>query len=1325
MKTRSYILFFLLLCLSQVLHAQGTLLPPLEPIEPYEKLDAGASVTRKLVYHDSGENTANHYRFLTMKPLLVCFEFSDFAYSRGWGDPLPQATIVLDAHLEGDGPGFLPRLFIPGVDGRTGQFLPSSGGTSMELPAGNYQFTFTGHHVNGGLASLSQDASASRDSLSSRAALSSQATLSSQAVAPFTVEVPPPTYFFNLHITTATPPAPVEPDPEPDDAVLPAIPPIDIHPLVNLPAPGNLNSICSFSSSSGNATEGILTVNYADDLGREVETARTGHAGQSSNLVSLQEYDPWGRKGNTWLEAAKDTTAGAYVSPAQCRSLASRTNSGDSRPYTETVYEASPLNRPIKQYGPGQDWYSKGKAVNTVYASNSMGAGVLGCRNFAVATRPVAEMTVTSSGYYAAGSLRMVKTTDEDGKAQWTFTDRSGKTVLVRQMEQKGTSQVLYDTYYMYDGAGNLLCVLPPELSAKAPMTGILPKAELDKYAYLYSYDSFYRLSQRKLPGSDWEGFLYDDDDRLVASQDGNLRKEGKWRFMIADKLGRVCLEGVCTSCLFIIDMQHTDSHASCEYIGKKGAHHGYALNGVSLGSPVFQKVSYYDNYRFLDDGLLPAGMVKDSLAYAPRSGYGVKSVSAKGNLTGVLTGQTGGLTGLSGSAFYYDFRARLIQSHSGNHLNGVDSEYTSYNFNGQPLKRLHVHSVPGKAALSELYTYTYDAAGLPLTTHHRLGSGAEMTLSNKSYDALGRLSAERRNGFSTLHSAYTYNVRSWLTGVLGQRFSQTLSYNADGLNSTKCYNGNISGMTWKSGNEGTLRNYIFLYDPLNRLQDAVYSEGGSGFGNLNGFTEQVTGYDKNGNILGLKRYGQTGASSYGLIDNLTLKLNGNQLVSVTDAVTASAYNNGFEFKDGARLASEYAYDLNGNLTKDLNKNISSIEYNYLNLPYRVSFSDGSTLTYAYDGDGVKLRTVHKIGGSTTTTDYCGNVIYENGMVRQLLSEGGYLSLSDKKYHYYLQDHQGNNRVVVDSSGKVEETNHYYPFGGIFSSTGNVQAYKYNGKELDVKKGLNWYDYGARMYDAVLGRFTTIDPMVEKYYKLGSYVYCANNPVNLTDPTGMWITHKDSIGTYRYNNGQWEQYQTEGENAGQYIAYTPVKGSFLAGVLSGLNQLGKNVTGKEILDFFANDENNATLRPGSKNEINLLSLASGKITLKSDFTGSKIPTLDGLQMSPFWLDIGHELAHRQDVIQNGIEQAGKVWLTADGKTMYETEKYATHMENLMRADAGLPLRTHYATQGNAGWEPSRILNPNSRVSTFYGTAYRTLPRLQRPPVVMPKLRILK
>ena len=374
------------------------------------------------------------------------------------------------------------------------------------------------------------------------------------------------------------------------------------------------------------------------------------------------------------------------------------------------------------------------------------------------------------------------------------------------------------------------------------------------------------------------------------------------------------------------------------------------------------------------------------------------------------------------------------------------------------------------------------------------------------------------------MKSAYIYNVRSWLTGIVGQGFSQNMYYNVDGLNGTKFYNGNISSMTWKLGNEGTLRHYIFLYDPLNRLQDAVYSEGGSGFGNLNGFTEQVTGYDKNGNILGLKRYGQTGASAYGLIDNLTVTLNGNQLASVNDAVMASAYNNGFEFKDGAKSTMEYAYDLNGNLTKDLNKNIISIQYNMLNLPSIVSFSDGSTITYTYSVDGTKLRIVHKIDSAITTTDYLGNVVYENGVAKLLLTGYGYVSLNDKKYHYYLQDHQGNNRVVVDSSGKVEETNHYYPFGGAFASTGNVQPYKYNGKELDAKKGLNWYDYGARMYDAALGRWHVVDPMAEKYCGMSPYAYCNNSPTINVDLDGKdWYMHSETGELYfSKNRDQWQ-----------------------------------------------------------------------------------------------------------------------------------------------------------------------------------------------------------
>ena len=205
---------------------------------------------------------------------------------------------------------------------------------------------------------------------------------------------------------------------------------------------------------------------------------------------------------------------------------------------------------------------------------------------------------------------------------------------------------------------------------------------------------------------------------------------------------------------------------------------------------------------------------------------------------------------------------------------------------------------------------------------------------------------------------------------------------------------------------------------------------------------------------------------------------------------------------------------------KDLDKKIIDIQYNSLNLPNRIEFEDGSSISYLYDAAGTKLRVVHSIAGNTTTTDYCGNVIYENGTPKTLLTDAGFVSLNDNKYHYYLQDHQGNNRVVADQAGAVEEVNHYYPFGGTFASTSSVQPYKYNGKELDRKGGLDWYDYGARMYDAALGRWHVVDPMADKCYGISPYNYCLNNPFRLIDPNGMWPGDPllQPFGRYQYGS---------------------------------------------------------------------------------------------------------------------------------------------------------------------------------------------------------------
>ena len=477
-------------------------------------------------------------------------------------------------------------------------------------------------------------------------------------------------------------------------------------------------------------------------------------------------------------------------------------------------------------------------------------------------------------------------------------------------------------------------------------------------------------------------------------------------------------------------------------------------------------------------------------------SGYG------RGSLTGSAVTVFGSSTKIY-KAFYYDIKGRMTKSVQNNLLSGYDITSTVYTFSNKPSGVTHTHTASGKTTRTEVYTYTYDHADRISKVQHSLG-GTSITLYDATYDNFGRLLTKQYHGTSINKLTYAYNLRSWLTGISGTCFTQNLYYNT-GVGTAK-YNGNISSMTWKSGNESTVRGYKFTYDGLDRMLNATYGETASISTNANRFSENVTGYDKNGNIKSLQRYGQTGASAYGLIDNLTYTLTGNQLSRVDDAVSTAAYGTNTAFVNGASAAGEYAYDANGNLTKDLNKGITDIQYNVLNLPSTVSFSDGSTITYTYGADGTKLRTVHKIGSTTTTTDYCGNVIYENGTQKLLLTEEGYINLTGtQQYHYYLKDHQGNNRVVINQSGTVEETNHYYPFGGVFGTTGNTQPYKYNGKEFDTKKGLNWYDYGARHYDAALGRFTTNDRFAEKYYSMSPYQYGANNPVNNIDVNGDTI----------------------------------------------------------------------------------------------------------------------------------------------------------------------------------------------------------------------------
>ena len=573
--------------------------------------------------------------------------------------------------------------------------------------------------------------------------------------------------------------------------------------------------------------------------------------------------------------------------------------------------------------------------------------------------------------------------------------------------------------------------------------------------------------------------------------------------FSISDAFSRIVLTGTCKNVFDYTANPLGSNVVTAAWSNGSTALKGYSVTGITLTAPVVLSANYYDDYEFLGKNGIPDDA---TTGYSEMSGYGKRySGGCKGQLTGNWTARlTSQLAGSTYLVMYYDDRYRVIQRKGNNSLNGMEAVYTSYNFEGSPVKEKRVHSVPGQDIITEVRNHTYDLANRLLQTTYQLNDDAPVILVDNVYDEIGRLKTEKRTGHSKLRTDYTYNLRSWTKGINGPLFHQTLTYQESIDGTTPYYNGNISSMTWKSGGSAVTNEmgYRFTYDGLSRMKDAIYGETNTLSINQNRFSEQITGYDKMGNILGLLRYGQTSATGYGLVDNLNLVYNGNQLQSVDDHAPNSVYGNGMEFKDNANQPVEYGYDKNGNLTKDLNKNISNIRYNLINLPSQITFGDGNTIDYEYGSDGRKLRTVHQTGNTILTTDYCGNAIYENGSLKLLLTETGYVSFPDKKFHFYLKDHQGNVRVVADKDGKLEETNDYYPFGGTFTTSTSVQPYKYNGKELDRVSGLNLYDYGARYYDATIGRWCMVDSLSEKYYSFNSYNYCGNNPARYVDPDG-------------------------------------------------------------------------------------------------------------------------------------------------------------------------------------------------------------------------------
>ncbi|ADQ18947.1 putative cell wall-associated protein precursor [Leadbetterella byssophila DSM 17132] len=316
-------------------------------------------------------------------------------------------------------------------------------------------------------------------------------------------------------------------------------------------------------------------------------------------------------------------------------------------------------------------------------------------------------------------------------------------------------------------------------------------------------------------------------------------------------------------------------------------------------------------------------------------------------------------------------------------------------------------------------------------------------------------------------------------------------------------WSGNIGKQTWshkKPSPPADTRSYTFSYDGLSRLTAASYSGlTGESFG------LPLVSYDKNGNITALQRNGKMGGP-HGLMDNLTYTYSGNRLSAVNDAISGE-----YEVDFVKRGGGTYGYHANGALNSDENEKISSITYNtFLNLPEQVNLNDGRWIKYTYDGAGTLLKTEYSNG---EYWEYVEGVVFKNGQPYQMaIPEGRAVYESSQwKLEYDIKDHLGNTRVSFREGvggAELKAKTDFDPWGVRLNGTGTVNSFQnrweMQGKEKESTFNLNMVNFGARYYNATLGRFLSIDPRATEREWLTPYNYVQNNPIMRIDPDGAF-----------------------------------------------------------------------------------------------------------------------------------------------------------------------------------------------------------------------------
>lgn len=647
-----------------------------------------------------------------------------------------------------------------------------------------------------------------------------------------------------------------------------------------------------------------------------------------------------------------------------------------------------------------------------------------------------------------------------------------------------------------------------------------LTQTIIDELCFKYDYDEKSRVIIKKQPGVGEEKMVYDKKNRVVLMQHANQDKanntaltKNQWLFVLYDDLNNVIAKGLLENDNTRTDLQVYVNQLSNSIVNISAfvgsGNHSFKADNPVAGSSgtsgylpgtsgiIFNSLAHFDNYNYIG---AKAFSTNYTLAYSGAA-PNIEPTVVTQRTVGMLTGQKIRICdndnnylndNFQFSTIYYDEEGRVLESLGDNvklyNGSGMDYKVNQYDFTGKVMSQFISHKPDVTNTISIIAKNEYDLLGRSTAVYRNFNNTFFKQLAEYSYDELGRLKTRRLAptgpGDELELLAYTYNIRGWLSGInkdyvlsnnnysqWDRYFGMQLAYSSsDNAFSTPQLNGNITATAWRSQGDNASRRYDYIYDPMGRINNAYFRQrknpSDANWSNTEvDFTTSVEYEDLNGNIKSMKHMGVIpGVNTGVIVDDLQYTylptgvsgLSGNRLKQV-DELGTLGNNNGLlgDFKD-VNTTQDYYYDVNGNLLKDLNKNVKNgsangITYNFMNKPEKIVIDNKSIIEFTYNANGEKIRKkVTYVDNSIRITTYIDAFVYEQfipagggGLGEQLqfiLHEEGRLKIivphtrtasSDYElnagtagisnwpggkqgvFEYFIKDHQGSTRMVL------------------------------------------------------------------------------------------------------------------------------------------------------------------------------------------------------------------------------------------------------------------------------------------------------------------------